>query len=152
MLPASSTLRCGCRDLILHPEHIRHLAVVAFRPEMISVGGVDKLRRHPNPAPGTPYAAFKDRTDAECFGDLADVLLLAPEREGRSTRRHLQGAAFGNCVSMGSPRFPKLSSLQDGDWEPGLRSWRALSPNDGALGTNLTAFKRAAGGPDQIPI
>ena len=31
-------------DFLLHGEHIRDRAVIAFRPEMTSVGGADELR------------------------------------------------------------------------------------------------------------
>ena len=37
--------RDGLRDFVLHVEQVRHLAVVALRPEMIAVLGVDELRR-----------------------------------------------------------------------------------------------------------
>src|ERR1019366_10487964 len=68
--------RNGLRDLVLHSEYIRQLAVIALRPEMRAVLGVDELRRHSDAASGTAYAAFEDGAHAECFGDLGDVLLF----------------------------------------------------------------------------
>src|SRR5215469_5380899 len=68
-----------CRDLILHREHVRHLAVIALGPEMIAILGVDKLRGHTNPAATPPHTAFQDCPDMERLRDLSDVLLLAAE-------------------------------------------------------------------------
>jgi hypothetical protein len=51
------------------------------------------------------HAAFKDVCDAECFGDLDDVLLLASKRGGRSARDYLQSLNFGEQVQylLGQP-------------------------------------------------
>src|SRR5262249_54244878 len=75
-------------DLILNRENVRHLAIVALRPEVISVGGVDELRRHANAASRAPNAPFQDRLHRQRLGDPANVLLLAPEGERRGSRRY----------------------------------------------------------------
>ncbi len=43
----------GVGDLVLHREHVGHLAVVALRPELVAVGGVDELRGDAQPRAGS---------------------------------------------------------------------------------------------------
>jgi hypothetical protein len=50
---------------------------------MGTVGCVDELRRDTNAVAGAPHAAFQDGPHTKGFGDLANILLLAVEREGR---------------------------------------------------------------------
>jgi hypothetical protein len=72
----------SCGNLVLNGKNIRQFPVVAFRPEVISVSGVDKLRGHANAIFGLADAAFKHRTHPPRLGNLGDVLLLAAEGEG----------------------------------------------------------------------
>src|SRR5579863_246486 len=65
---------------------------------MRSVLGLDELRRNADAVSGAPHAAFKDRADAERFGDLADVLLLAFESEGGRARNYFQSRNLGEQV------------------------------------------------------
>ena len=82
--------RDGLGDFVLHVEQVRHLAVIALRPEVIAVARVDELRGDAEARPGSPHAAFENGGDAQRVGDLANVLGLALEREGRRARGHLQ--------------------------------------------------------------
>ena len=68
-------------DLILDGEHVRHLAVVALRPEVIAVGRAYELRRDADPVAGLAHTPFQDVLHIELGADLADVPLLAPERK-----------------------------------------------------------------------
>ena len=80
--------RAGDRlcDLILHRKYVRHLAIVAFGPEMISVRRIDELSRDAYAAARSAHATLKDRTHIERFGDLSDVLLLSPKsKRGRAS-------------------------------------------------------------------
>src|SRR5579863_90315 len=72
-------LRDGRRNLVLHGKYIGQLAVVALRPEMGAVGGMNELCGYPDAVPGAAHAAFKDSLDAQRFGNPADVLVFAPE-------------------------------------------------------------------------
>ena len=46
-------------DLILNREDVRHFAVVALGPEMVSVGGLDQLRGDADAVTGAAHAAFQ---------------------------------------------------------------------------------------------
>src|ERR1700685_4210191 len=76
----------GQRDFILDGEDVRHLPVVALRPEMTPIGSGDQLGDDANPAARTPYATFENIRNTERLGDFADVFLFASEGEGGSSR------------------------------------------------------------------
>src|SRR5215472_1172702 len=82
--------RDGLGDLILDREHVRHFPVIALRPEMRSVFGIDELCRNSYAATSPTHAAFQNSTHPERFSDLADVLLFSSERKRRGPSDHLQ--------------------------------------------------------------
>src|SRR3546814_7495935 len=51
-------------DVVLDREHVLHLAVVGFRPEVRVGSGIDQLRRDAHVLAGAAYAAFEYRADA----------------------------------------------------------------------------------------
>ena len=53
------------RDVVLQVEDVLELAIVAFRPEIVSVFHVDQMRGDAQPVSGLLYAAFENRPDAE---------------------------------------------------------------------------------------
>ena len=69
-------------NLVLDVEHVGHLAVVAFGPDVEAVGDVGQLCGHAKAFPGAPHAAFQHRRDVQLAPDLADVDVAAakPER------------------------------------------------------------------------
>src|ERR1700733_6407055 len=73
-------------DFILNREDIRHLAVVALGPQIISIGSADDLRGHAQPASCSSYATLKDRSDTEDLCDLPAVRLFASKRKRRRAR------------------------------------------------------------------
>jgi hypothetical protein len=77
--------RYGCRNFVLNGEDVVQLAIITFRPQVESVGGIDQLDRHTNTAPGFPYATFQNMLHAQLSRDLRDLDILSFEREcGRS--------------------------------------------------------------------
>ena len=68
-------------DVVLNGEDVGELAVVAFRPEVITILCVNELCGDADASARPTHAAFEDGADAERFGDLRDVLLLAAKRE-----------------------------------------------------------------------
>ena len=52
-------------DFVLNGEKVRHVAIVAFGPDMAAGLGVDELARHAKPVTEAPHAAFKHVVDAE---------------------------------------------------------------------------------------
>ena len=88
--PRRQRLGDGSGDLVLHREHVGQLAIVALRPQVAAVGGVDQLRRDPDPIAGLAHAAFEHVRDAERLRDPPDVDVLALERERGGARDHLQ--------------------------------------------------------------
>ena len=91
----------GCdrvRDLVLDGEHIGELAIVALRPEMVSVGRVDELRCYPQAVAGLADAAFQDRVHPEPLRHRAQILLGALEREAGSACRDAQALELGQRI------------------------------------------------------
>src|SRR6516162_2395279 len=73
---ALAALHCGedCRrdtgrDLVLHREYIRQIAIVAFRPKMSAGRRLDQLPGHPNPIAGLAHAAFEHIAHAQLAAD-----------------------------------------------------------------------------------
>ena len=80
------------RDFILNVKDVFHLTVVAFRPQMITICDVDKLRRDAQPIAGFAHAAFQHRADVQLLPDFADVNLFAFEGKGRGARSNVQSS------------------------------------------------------------
>ena len=78
------------RDLVLDGEHIVQFAVVALRPEVITVRRVDQLRRDANAIARSPHAPLEDRSNAKSLPDLRDVLFLSAKGKRRRARRDLE--------------------------------------------------------------
>ena len=64
-------------DFVLHGEDVCQFPVIALRPQVIPIGGVDKLRRHANTGAGPTNTAFDTGAHVQRLGNLPDVLLLA---------------------------------------------------------------------------
>ena len=73
-------------DLVLHGEHVLHVAIEAFGPEMIAVPGVDQFDRDPQPVVVLSHASVQDGRDIERATDLADVACLPLELKRRRAR------------------------------------------------------------------
>src|ERR1700722_7001433 len=67
------------RDLVLEHEHVREVAVVDGRPQMISACRIDQLCRYPKMRTALPHAAFEHRAHREQTRDSLDVLVPALE-------------------------------------------------------------------------
>src|SRR5262249_19498296 len=79
--PYFQRLGDGARDLVLNGENILHLAIVAVRPQVVTILDVDQLRRHADLAAGLPDAAFQNGSYSQRRADLPNVLVLPLERE-----------------------------------------------------------------------
>src|SRR3546814_19372819 len=77
-------------DVVLDREHVLHLAVVGFRPEVRVGSGIDQLRRDAHVLAGAAYAAFEYRADAQLSRHGGDAGLLALEHERGGARRDLE--------------------------------------------------------------
>src|SRR5580704_3247335 len=80
----------GLRDFILNSEHVGDFAVVALRPEVVSVPRLDQLGGYAEAIPEFAHATFQDIFHVQPLRDAADVLSLSNERERRGARRHQQ--------------------------------------------------------------
>ena len=60
----------GLRDLVLHREHIRQIAVVALGPEMTAGDDVVQLRGDADMVAVLAHRALDDIADAELLADL----------------------------------------------------------------------------------
>ncbi len=78
------------RDVVLHGEDVRQLAVVGLRPEMRVRRHLDQLRGDPHAIAGLADAALEQVRDAELLGDRRDVGARALEAPRRRARRHAQ--------------------------------------------------------------
>jgi hypothetical protein len=125
----------GSSSVVLDGEDIGHLAVVALRPPVRTVGGVNELRCHTDTATGAAGAAFEHVCDAEAVRDPADVLILPLERKCGRTGNHLETAhlcqsvddLFGETVTE---VLVVCISRSDGQtaarrWTSSHRRWRA---------------------------
>ena len=88
------------RYLVLNRKHVRHLAVVAFRPEVVAVAGIDQLRGDPQPITHLLYAALENGVDIEPAPDLADIDILALEGEGGSAGDDEEGVDLGQRIDQ----------------------------------------------------
>ena len=86
------------RDIVLNGEDVLHLAVVALRPQMITVGNVHELSGDAKAVAHLADAALENRRDLQLPSDLADVLVLSLERERRRARRDAQRLNLGQSV------------------------------------------------------
>src|SRR3546814_17896350 len=60
-------------DVVLDREHVLHLAVVGFRPEVRVGSGIDQLRRDSPVLAGAAYAAFEYRAEAHLSRPAGDA-------------------------------------------------------------------------------
>ena len=80
----------AARDLVLNGENVVERPIEPLRPQVAPAGGVDQLRRHPDPLAGLANAAFKHVADAKLARDIGDRHGAAFEDEGRVARDHVQ--------------------------------------------------------------
>ena len=64
------------RDLVLQREDVGQVAVVAVRPQMRAVGGVDELRGDAHPVAGAADRALQHRRHAEVAPDVRTSMRL----------------------------------------------------------------------------
>ena len=88
----------GLRDLILHREDVRHLAVVALRPEMKTIGDLDELRRDPDAVARLSNTPFQNVVDVEPPADLSEFDVLSAEKERRRAAGDLQARHVGQHI------------------------------------------------------
>ena len=63
----------GQGDLVLQVEDVCQLAVVALRPNVVAVAGIDELRGDPHTVAAFAHTAFQDIANAKLSPDLADI-------------------------------------------------------------------------------
>ncbi len=82
--------------------------VVAFRPEVITVGHAYQLRGYPGPVAGLAHAPFQHIIHIELGADLPDITLPAAEKERRGSRCYSQFGQLGKGVNdfLVSEHFP----------------------------------------------
>ena len=100
-------------NLILDSKDILKLSIVAFRPQMIAVGNIDELRRHPQPVARFAYAAFQHSVDLQLASDLADVLVFA-FKEKEEVRDATRSALTLLRALMISSAMPSLKNSFSG--------------------------------------
>lgn len=66
------------RNVVLDGENVLHVAVVAFRPQVGSVGHVDQLGRDAQLVAHLANAALQNCRHLELVADFAKVLVLTP--------------------------------------------------------------------------
>src|SRR5688572_10984715 len=76
------------RDLILNREHVFHVAIEFFRPQLVSIGDVDQLRADAKPVPDFAHATLENGGHLELSSNLADVFVLSLEGKRRRARRN----------------------------------------------------------------
>src|SRR5678816_2651798 len=77
-------------DLVLDFEDIAGRPIEAHRPDIGPRLRIDELSGHPHPRPVTLHATLEQETRAQLLADLARVLLLVAEGEGRGPRNDLE--------------------------------------------------------------
>ena len=88
----------GLRDVVLHGEDVVEFAVVAVRPQVGVLRGVDELRRDPHALARLAHAACQQVDDVELLRDIPDVDFLALEAPRRGARGHADAADPGQHV------------------------------------------------------
>ncbi len=95
------------RDFILNLEDIMQIAIVFFRPQMITVRNIDQVGDDANPVPRFSYASFQYRGNVQLLADSADVRMLIFKLKrggpgGDAQARNLCERAdqlFGNAIA-----------------------------------------------------
>ena len=82
----------GLRDLVLHGEHIRQIAVVALGPEVTAGSDIVQLRGDADMVAILAHGALDDIADAEFLADLLQVHRLALVDEGGVAGDHIEPA------------------------------------------------------------
>lgn len=76
----------------LNRENVIERPIKPLRRQVAPAGGVDQLRRDPDPLAGLAKAAFKHVANAKLARDIGDLHGAAFEDEGRVARDHVQSA------------------------------------------------------------
>jgi len=79
-------------DLVLNGEGVGHLQIVALRPEVMAVDGIDQLRRYPKLRRGVADTPFQHIARAELACDLSNVGQSVLQREARIACRDAKPA------------------------------------------------------------
>src|SRR5665213_2334127 len=78
------------RDIVLDREYIFQLAVITFRPEVISISNIHKLRRDAEFVPHLAHTPLERRSHLGLAPHVTNVLVLPLVRERRRTRSNMQ--------------------------------------------------------------
>ena len=90
----------GCGNLVLNGKHVHQVAIVAFRPQVVAVLGLDQLGGDANAVAGLAHRAFQHVADAQFPCNLRHVQVLSLELERRGSRRHAQARVPGDHVEQ----------------------------------------------------
>src|SRR4029077_2892183 len=82
------------REIGLNGKHIRHIAIIIARPNMLVTVGVDQLHVYPHLVAGAADAAFENVRNSELLADLANIRSLAAITHDGSARDHFELTDF----------------------------------------------------------
>src|SRR4029077_11299059 len=82
------------REIGLNGKHIRHIAIIIARPNMLVTVGVDQLHVYPHLVAGAADAAFENVRNSELLADLANIRSLAAITHDGSARDHFELTNF----------------------------------------------------------
>jgi len=88
-------------DLVLKPDDVAEITLVASRPEVSFGVGIDELRRHPNVIAVAHHGTLQDRIDVQDLRDLRKRLFRIPELHDRLPRYDPQRADLGEVADQG---------------------------------------------------
>ena len=76
-------------DISLCGKNIRYVFLVALRPDLLIVRGIDQLHVDTNAIRDTLHATFHHCGDTEGFGDVANVRAIGRVNHYRTARDYL---------------------------------------------------------------
>src|SRR5256885_10947120 len=80
----------AARDFILDGDNVAKIAIKRLGPDVVAVGGVNKLRSNADLLAGLANTTFEQHRHAQDFSDFARILVPTLEGEGGIARRHLE--------------------------------------------------------------
>jgi hypothetical protein len=97
-----------CCDLVLYGEHLRVTTIIAFRPNMASCFGIDKLSINAHLLRIAPYATFYYVTNASratCFVATACPLYVKLELRAMTNSARLRESSVMMSSEMPSEKY-----------------------------------------------
>ena len=85
-------------DLVLDCKDVFEFSVEAFRPQVITMSGVDELDDNAHTISRLADAAFQERLHTESLSNYACIHACSPECKTGCPRRHVKAAHLGECV------------------------------------------------------